>query len=203
MTDTVEERARKRFEGDTAEHEMTVMRDDELYRHLRFKAPGTITYYYDLVTWPGYLAIVGDMGDYLFSRTRDMFEFFEGDGKRINPHYWAEKLQSGPSPGRSGAMVYSHDALRSHVLDWARDYCEYGGGDVMYPSLLVAALEREILSGHTLHPEEARERIDRLEEAVGYVEAWEWDLREYDQHFLWCCWAILRGIGQYRTKEQT
>ena len=40
---------------------MSIERDDGLYRHLRFKSSGTNTYYFDLVTWPGYLTVTGDM----------------------------------------------------------------------------------------------------------------------------------------------
>lgn len=35
----------KRFAGDTDEHQMTVLHDDGLYRHLRFKAPTTGMYW--------------------------------------------------------------------------------------------------------------------------------------------------------------
>ena len=37
----------------------------------------------------------------------------------------------------------------------------------------------------------------------GRRETWEWDLREYDWQFLWCCWAIVWGIGQYRAAPAT
>ena len=54
--------SRERFAKDTATHAMTILRDDGLYRHLRFKRPNTSSYYFDIITWPGYLAITGDMG---------------------------------------------------------------------------------------------------------------------------------------------
>ena len=41
------------FAEDVAEHELTVRRDDGLYRHLRFQKPGTWIYGFDLITWPG------------------------------------------------------------------------------------------------------------------------------------------------------
>lgn len=49
-----ETEARERFDVDVAEHKMTVLRDEGLYRHLRFQKPGTSCYYFDLVTWPGH-----------------------------------------------------------------------------------------------------------------------------------------------------
>lgn len=68
----------EQFKRDVQEHALTILRDDGLYRHLRFKRPGTMTCYFDLVTWPGHLAYVGDMGDYVFTRVEDMLTFFRG-----------------------------------------------------------------------------------------------------------------------------
>lgn len=93
MTDTAIAKARERFTRDTAEHQMTVAQDNGLYRHLRFNAPGTYIYGFDLITWPGFLCICGDIQTHVFSRTADMFTFF-GDGESINPDYWGEKLQA-------------------------------------------------------------------------------------------------------------
>jgi hypothetical protein len=81
-----------RFIKDTAEHEMTILHNDGLYRHLRFKKPGTRFYWFDLITWPGYLTIAGDMGTFTFERTEDMLTFFRGAGD-INPQYWSEKIR--------------------------------------------------------------------------------------------------------------
>jgi hypothetical protein len=191
--------SRERFERDTAQHELTIIRDDGLYRHLRFQRPDSVFYWYDLVTWPGRLVIGGDAGDWMFTRSRDMFEFFEASGGRINPDYWAEKLVA---PRSAGARVYSHEAFRARVLDWALDFCaDWGGGEGIYPSLLVGALEREVIHDWTHHEQEARERLELLDHELGYVETWEWDLRTYDWSFLWCCWAIVRGIARYRAAK--
>jgi hypothetical protein len=196
-----ESRAAERFAENTSEHELTVLRDDGLYRHLRFQKPGTSIYYFDLVTWPGYLAIVGDAGDYLFRRTQDMFEFFSSESDRINPRYWSEKLQG---PGYDLAREYSHDALRTRVLEWGRQHCEeWGDGEMVYTSLLAGALEREILADYTHSEEAGRAWLAELEEVVGDLETWEWDLREFDGRFLWCCWAIVWGIEQYRFYSAT
>ena len=44
--------SRERFAKDTAEHKIQVIRDDGVYRHLRFKRTNSNAYYFDLVTWP-------------------------------------------------------------------------------------------------------------------------------------------------------
>jgi hypothetical protein len=189
-----EQAVRERFDRETAEHVLTIFRDDGLYRHLRCATPGTWAYGYDIVTWPGYLAIVGDAGDFVFSRMRDMFEFFESASGRINPGYWSQKLQA---PHSDGARVYSHDALVERVHLWARDVCEWGDFEDVYPDLLIGALDREILNGWTHHEHEGRERLELFEQIVGWRETWEWDLREWDWQFVWCCYAIVKAIGAY------
>jgi hypothetical protein len=74
---SVEDEARRRFEAETARHGMIILHDDGVYRHLRFMdEKGSSLYWYDLVTWPGSLAFNGDYGSFVFSRSRDMFEFF-------------------------------------------------------------------------------------------------------------------------------
>lgn len=131
---TAEEREMvERFPRDIANHQLTVLRDDGLYRHLRCAPPGHSTWWFEIVTWPGSLAIRGDMGGaYLFSRTTDMFEFFRGHrgnltGYPINPSYWAEKL---PDSGRS-VRVYSEGVFRARLDEALTDY------DKAYPDLVV------------------------------------------------------------------
>jgi hypothetical protein len=233
--DRPQAKARESFIRETAKHEMQVLRDDGEYRHLRFQAAGSVFYYFDLVTWPGHLVICGDAGDYHFSRTRDMFSFFaaeRGGGFEdveygINPHYWGQKLQ-GPKPGRDGAMSYSHDALRAHVIGWFEDATgpidpEAYAAEDYFTSLdlstwqrfeLSRALEREILTDEDDYAAAAHERLRDFEwfydgsdswdyhspgtPSVQISDSWEWDLREFDGRFLWCCWAIVWGIEQYR-----
>lgn len=195
--------SRQRFERDTADHEMAVVRDEDLYRHLRFNAPGTWCMGFDIVTWPGYLVICGDVETYVFAREADMFDWFLGSREartEINPSYWSEKLQ-GDRRGRDISRRYSHDAFRVQMLEWARGECELADfdGEPMYEGLLVEALEREVLAEHTIHEGEARDRIRELEDdGVITGETWEWELRDFNPWFLWCCHAILWGIRQYR-----
>lgn len=69
----------KRFLGDVAKHQMTILRDDGVNRHVRFKQPNSSNMFFDLITWPGCLCYTGDMGTYVFRRLEDMFEFFRTD----------------------------------------------------------------------------------------------------------------------------
>jgi hypothetical protein len=198
-----------RFQRDTATHRMTVLHDNGLYRHLRFRShhlcndakfrPTSSAYWFDLVTWPGCLAINGDCGSFLFSRQQDMFDFFRSR-YGINPQYWAEKVQAGQT------AAYSQDKFRQHVAEEAKD-CE---GD--YPGL-TAAIEARIFGDlrewDTGYEDGAREALRDFTylpagakgEPFTFADAWEWDLRDYDWQFLWCCHAIRWGIRQYDREQ--
>lgn len=200
----------ERFVGDTREHGVKIVRDDGLYRHVRCMAPETWTYGFDVVTWPGYLAIVGDAGDFVFSRIRDMFDFFESDSGRINPQYWAEKLQA--PRGSRAVEIYSEDAARARIGEWMWDLVDGGSVedhdlefDEQGPAGGRAAFElwgalREQVLGHELYSGEETHRLLRDFEHDGYRcdDAWEWSMWEYDWQFLWCCHAIVFAIKGYR-----
>lgn len=188
-----EERSRECFEKDTANHQMEVLHDDGLYRHLRFRQGDTITYYFDLITWPGFLVVAGDMGDYMFSRVRDMFTFFEGPN--INPQYWAEKLRG---PGADAARSYSYLSFKVHVEDWFLRTSE--DLSLAEAASLREAVNRDLLGNSDVYYEHEAHRMlhEFQHEGLSIVDSWEWDLREYDTRFLWCCHAIVYGIEQYR-----
>lgn len=214
---------RARFVSDTREHSMTVLREDGLYRHVRFSMPDASFYRFDLVTWPGYLAIVGDCEDFVFCRNADMFEFFSGDGYGIdgkygiNPNYWSQKLVA---PKSSAAETYSVDAYRAAALQWFEDQCD--ALDVLDSEDpidavfgLRLAVQEQLLDEpwwgeHSIeHEEGARQRLREFEwtppgdafpraRPLRIEDSWEWSLTDYDFHFLWVCWAIVWGIEQYR-----
>ncbi|MFI9629298.1 hypothetical protein [Streptomyces sp. NPDC052042] len=96
-------RAYATFVEQTTHHQLVVLHEDGLYRHLRVQAPGTRMWSWDITTWPGHLATSGDVADgYMFTRLEDMIDFFSFAGKNhgyysdgapsIDVRYWAEKL---------------------------------------------------------------------------------------------------------------
>lgn len=202
-------KSRARFVRDTTEHAMKVVLDQGAHRHLRFRDPATMTYWFDLVTWPGHLAIVGDCGSYVFARTTDMFEFFEPSGARggfederwgINPTYWSEKLQAPRGP--DAALVFSYEKFSARVREWFKEV-----EDDLDPTAAAAlreALQESVLGEHYFTAHEAHDALNRFEHNGHRIhDAWEWDMREYDWSFLWCCWAIVWGISQYRLQSPT
>lgn len=179
---------RAEFEKRTSEHQLEVLRDDGLYRHLRFRKPGTGIDGFDFVTWPGFLAYCGDMGDYLFQRTDDMLAFFRR-GKSLEPpfDYWAEKCVA---HDREGVKQYSPKRAREAITEWLND-CEASED-------LVADVQNEIFN--ILDDGE-----DALRRAVGAFEHQGWsfqdfheiDLTTWTYRFRFCCYAIQWGVQKY------
>ena len=202
----------ERFAADVAQHQMTVLHDDGLYRHLQFirVAPNRKTgkperssfYWFELVTWPGSLVINGDMGGFMFSRTEDMLEFFRGH--RVNPQYWAEKLPAGMRVKEYSYELFAQ-LVAEHIEDVAKDL----------PGL-VQDVKAEILdSGDSGHEDGAHrllsdyryyadpaDRYSSGQPDFEFCDTWEWDLTDWSYQFLWCCHAIVWGISQYDDARQ-
>lgn len=188
-----EAQIQERFENEAGEHRMRVFRDDGLYRHLRFTHPGTWCYGYDLVTWPGHLAIAGDCGDYTFARVADMFGFFRG--ARINPDYWSEKLTNRDM--RAGTRVFEPDRFEPRVRQWYEEHCESYEDE---SGALLYALESDVLADWARpysRDDAIRLLLDFKHERTVIEEPYEWSFEEWDWQFLWCCWGIVQGIAQY------
>lgn len=110
--------AARRFAADTKTHTMTVLHDDGLYRHLRFRAADHGFTAWDLIMWPGSLAIQGAHGTYTFSRETDMVGFFR-TSNGVNVDYWAEKTPE----GRRSVKKYSEEALLQRLV---AEYTDHG-----------------------------------------------------------------------------
>jgi hypothetical protein len=214
------------FKCDTADHQMTVLHDDGLYRHLRFSNPDRSGYWFEIVTWPGSLAVRGDVGGgYVFSRTPDMLGFFRRNGNidGINPDYWSEKLPAGSRSVRE----YSEDALKALIGPPLDEYekaypdllATYGSAKATYdaapsqmrwpygtvkepveptaPGDLWGRVVDYDMNGELSYEPGARGLLHELEAAGVVSDTWEWDLSDWDYSFLWFCHAIVWGIAQY------
>lgn len=187
------------FLKDVADHHMTVLRDDGVYRHVRFAKPGTYNMQFDLVTWPGYLSYSGDMGCFVFSRLQDMFEFFrcrpEGTGLYINLSYWAEKLQATDKP--DGHREYSADKFRGYVIDQCRQF-RHEMNRSEFRSFR-EAVEDEVLSAADDGEDAAYRALRDFEHdrRAWFQDSWEAIFLEYTSRFTWCCYAMAWGIRKY------
>lgn len=186
----------EKFDKDMANGVMEVLRDDGIYRHLRFRKLGGGFVWFDIVTWPGSLVITGDCKTFTFQRLDDMFEFFRSSDKSINPQYWQEKIVD----GRDRAESFDWDTFRAQVMaefqqeteDWSYDDQqearealeddldsqpdEYGGVDVL----------------RNFEHTNSRGTIFSF-----YLNDGAPDGKDWDFHYIWCCRAIVWGIDQY------
>lgn len=185
-----------RFKRDTADHVMTVLHEDGLYRHLRLMNPRSSEYWFEIVTWPGSLAMRGDVGDgFVFSRLDDMFQFFRADRPGINPHYWAEKLGG----GRRSVKEYSEVLFRQLVVEHFVESVRWSDA----PRGLGKAIRAEILNQDLTHEGDARDLLEGFEfKGFEFSDVWEWDFHDYEPEFIWACHAIVWAIGQYDAARQ-
>lgn len=191
----------ERFNGDIENHRMTILHDDGLYRHVRFKAPDTGMYWFDLHTSPGLLTIDGDMGTHSFRRIPDMFQFFTGT--YVNVGYWAEKVVSSR---RDDHKEFSSDNFKQHIYEhfWQTSrYMEPDDAKKWWDVLVDDIFgKHRYLPGTYEEASNALEDVDRQLGSEHYDDLWDWGgFREYEFGFLWCLHAILWGIQQYKTEK--
>ncbi|MFM9589814.1 hypothetical protein ACKI1J_15175 [Streptomyces scabiei] len=152
MTDYPEIAAR--FTRDTAGHQMTVLHEDGLYRHLRLQSHGF--YWFDLITTPYALIFRGDGEAYVFTidATQDMFVLFRKSSYKgsINPGYWSEKLSS----SRDAATAYSQKLFEQEV---ARDL---EAAEEDYPGITQAWTEHVESEFNTEYEDESRRALDEF-----------------------------------------
>jgi hypothetical protein len=188
MSDVIE-RAARMFAVNTAGHELKILHDEGLYRHIYMGKPGTDLYRYELITWPGHLSVGGGMDHYIFSRVEDMFTFFRGH--EINPQYWAEKVKDGPKRTSS----YSEDRFKARVMDELKHMPMPNLTDEQREAR--AELLERIADGDAYHAEGARDLLNDAERAGLFSDTWEWNLQDWDYHFAYCLHAIVAGIKAY------
>jgi hypothetical protein len=199
------------FLKDVAEHKMEILLDQGVYRHVRFARPGTNCYSFNLITGPGFLLYRGDMGCFEFERCRDMFGFFrpsEGDlayhkskGRNIpiNLQYWSEKLEAAEK--NEGFKHFSDDVFRRNVIEGFKSYAyDMNRQD---RKALKDKIREELFCDFDDERDAFCAAIDfEFTDSKGkrrhpFQDFWEHDCKEYNYHFVWCCYAIVWGIMQY------
>jgi hypothetical protein len=199
-----------KFMKEVDQHVMEVIRDDGLYRHIRFRRPGTMCMHFDLITWPGYLCYCGDMGTYVFSRLADMFEFFRTDreksrhdGLTINLSYWSEKLQATDGGRREGGVKeYSPEKFERHVKEWLANWLRNERLTRDERRELRERVEDDVLASAHDGDVRAYDAAMGFSETFGgrrfeFTDFWEIDCTEYTHRFMWCCYALAWGIQKY------
>jgi len=172
-------RVYKQLLGYAEGHEMHVLLDTETHKHLMFKTPGTGIGHFSLVTWPGYLAIAGDIGEgFIFCREADMLRWFDhGQAPGwINPGYWGEKT------GRATRELRPFSA--EAFAKWVKEVHPKAKFEEWYGT-----------PEGTYSTESAIDLLDqnRLHYDSDDISSWT----DWDHHFLLACHAILWGAKKY------
>ena len=203
MTPTEQE-----FLNDVKEHQIVVIRDDGVNRHVRFKRPNTSCMHFDLITWPGYLCYTGDMGTYVFRRLEDMFEFFRTDANSawlkskgltlgINLSYWGEKLAA--IDRSDGFKNWSEDKFKTRLREvfdqWAESELDPSQIDLAWESV-----ERDVIYEMEYGGKEHAYRCAmkcKINDKRPFQDFYEIDTEDYSHCFVWCCYALAWGIAKY------
>lgn len=214
------------FLNDVEKHEMQVLLDNGVYRHLRFSS-GSFNQKFDIVTYPWHCVLSGDMGCYVFNRLEDMFEFFRTrpsgeSGLHINTQYWGEKLEA--VARHNGYHKYNPDFARENVKKRAEEWIEESELSKEDADAFREHLEEEINYDDGMH--EAYRTIDKFFHKVGEDAYWaqdtrslvksktpdfkkfyfqdihEWRWEDYTYHYVWCCYALAWGIQQYDKRKE-
>lgn len=204
-----------RFLRDVAKHQMTVIRDEGLNRHLRFKRPNGSCYWFDIVTWPGILCIQGDMGCYVFQRLEDMFAFFRMDehdwnsnpnGLSINPGYWQEKALAVDRHGKIEEFDKERfeQVINKYRCEWLRDNRHRLSKEER--RALWEAVDDEVLSAIDDGEHEAFSAANRFDHKAGgksfyFQDLWDHRFNDFTFHFIWNCYAIAWAVQQYDTHK--
>lgn len=210
------------FLHDVRDHKVTIRLDQPPvegaaagYRHLRCQRPGSWCMGFDIVTYPGYLVMSGDMGSWVFTRLPDMLKFFreagherKGETLHINLSYWAEKLEAVDKS--DGLMEFDPDLfeqrVREHVAEWLAeqqpDEDDADGSGTPMPSVelpedLAEAIDDLIARGSE-DGDAAHEALRNFDdERIRFVDTWEWNFDAYTYRFVWACYAIAWAIREY------
>jgi hypothetical protein len=197
------------FLKDVATHQLMIVRDDGLYRHLRFKRPASGCMYFDIITWPGYLCYTGDMGTYVFSRIDDMLAFFRSTDAqlKINAGYWSEKVQADSIYG-NGLREFSEDRFRENLKHDFDNHFESDEPDedadveerAKFEARKAAAweeVEDQILSLDSLEHDGFQAAMRFQHEGLSFTDFWDHTFTVFTYHYIWCCFALVWGIQQY------
>mgnify|MGYP000067344774 CR=1 FL=1 len=192
------ETIKERFARDIAGHVVEIRHDDDLYRHVVFKRPNTVSMMFSLTTTPGRLIYAGDMGCFVFERITDMFEFFRAEKHEREPNfgYWHKKLvaidrggsnQKDVDKFQENLETYLSEDMseedRERVTDFISEAVgefEDEGPEVAYRSVYEFSLD-----------DESKRRTQFFSDFFEHSDT------VYTLRYEWACYAIQWGIRKY------
>ncbi|MFE2558299.1 hypothetical protein ACFXGT_20175 [Streptomyces sp. NPDC059352] len=187
---------KERFAAESVDGKLTVRRDDGLYRHLEVEMPKSSAYWFEVMTWPGALAITGHTGSHIFRRDEDMLAFFRtcmgtGTTWEVDTRYRAEKVQP---HGERDVQAYAEHRVRAYIKQAAEE------AEAKHPGL-VAEVEEELFDRYSsadLETEAGAKAALAAFEFNGFrFDTTGWEFTEYDYWFLYTCQALAWTVAQY------
>ena len=200
-------KTQERFLADVRDHAIQIIRDDGVYRHVRFKRPNSNCMGFELITWPGMLCYTGDMGTYVFSRLNDMFNFFRMPQDQlfdIDFRYWAEKVEG--QDKWDGLREWDEDSFKKEIrrqkgrlaLAWHKKLKEDQFEDLMRELDDVVNSSDEIEAVQRVRDFHFTYWDDQGEMRSIYLDTDDFpSCKKYSYRFTWCCHALAWGIAQY------
>lgn len=195
------------FVEDTKNHKLTILKDDGVYRHLHCSS-GSSYYHFDIITYPGHLCYSGDMGCFVFQRTKDMFEFFRSESGRINPDYWGEKLEAGK------AKEFSEECFMGIINGMVNDACfnmvdffddisqdQLSKNAVKFKAEVKEHFENNDISAGGWYTTMYNFKSDVLKD-FDFSTDFEDTCEEHTTRFIWCCHALVWAISEYDKQKQ-
>lgn len=207
------------FLEDIKNHEMIILQDSGLYRHLRFKRKDSSAYYFDILTYPNHLVISGDMDCFVARRLEDMFQLYRTDGGymlkdgrtlAINPPYWAEKIVS----GKGDIKEFSVNKLKKLAQEYIDNslYGEDWTEDEIQELKIDIDSEINYTDNNSVRLYDLMNEYKYYKEDTTYKDEpdftfndwWEYHsmCEEYTFHYIWQCYAIAYAVKEYDKFKQ-
>ena len=195
---------RKEFLKSVKNHQIEILKDDGIYRHIKCQEPGTWNHGFEIITFPGGLLYTGDMGTYEFERVEDMFYFFRSGISKtgeinINSGYWEEKCKSESLFG-DGIKNFNPVVFKENVKEYFETYFE--DDDSEEKKEVWDEIEEQILdytedSEWSLVSALNNFSTMGIETDFDFDDLWESSVNSKTYHFIWCLWAIVWTIQKY------
>lgn len=191
----------ERFLKDVASHQLIVNLDQGVYRDITVKKPNSVDMHYNITTRPGFLIFTGDMGDFIFERTNDMFGFFRSDDGSyyINTGYWGEKVQAGEvskfDPGTAC------ESVKQYLTNYLDDL-DLSDSEDQEKSKQALEAVTDFIGSHQYSSEfDFWEGINCWDpDEAGGLELsdfWEASTTAKTYRYIWACYAIVHAIKLY------
>jgi hypothetical protein len=197
---------KERFLEDIKKHKLKIIKDEDTYRHL-IMTSGSSIFKYEIITWPNYLCICGDMGCFVFSRIEDMFQFFRSpkDELYINPSYWHEKLQG---KDKTDSFKEFDPKIFEKIIKEIFEETTENKSKEEKEKIWEIIQDEILVCGDSFFEESYEEIIERAEESAerygieGFTDMHDYDFNSFTYSYIWCLYAIVYAIQKYDEEKK-